>query len=146
VLIAAQACLVAIGLKAMRFPFAWEPLTMIRASARNIIPSLTIVRRGMRSPMTCRSIRGPGVSVQPAEYGGDAVIEASDFARCDKRLVPIMLGFERALDRDAEVFGLLLRKLREFDPDFLQVQSRDFFVEFLRQDVNADFVVIAIFP
>jgi hypothetical protein len=37
--IVAQACLVATGRKAMKFPFAWELLTTIRASVRNIIRS-----------------------------------------------------------------------------------------------------------
>jgi len=45
---------------------------------------------------------------------------------------------ERAVDRNAKVIGLLFGELRQFDADLLQVQTRDFFVEFFRQDVNAD--------
>ena len=57
-----------------------------------------------------------------------------------------MFGLERSLDRDAEVIGLFFRELGEFDADFLQVQACDFFVELLRQNVNADFVGVAILP
>ncbi len=56
-----------------------------------------------------------------------------------------MLRFKRAVDWHAKVIGLFFRKLREFDADFFQVQARDFFVELLRQNVNADFIRVAIF-
>ena len=54
--VAAQACLVAIGRKAMKFPFAWELLTTIRASVRNIIPSSMTAQHGMKLLIICRSI------------------------------------------------------------------------------------------
>jgi hypothetical protein len=50
-----------------------------------------------------------------------------------------MLGLERAVDRDTEIVRLFLRQLRKLDADFVQMQARDFFVEFFWQDVNADF-------
>ena len=57
-----------------------------------------------------------------------------------------MLRLERAVDGNTKILRLLLRKFGEFDADFFQVQPCDFFVEFLRQDVNADFVTLSIFP
>ena len=57
-----------------------------------------------------------------------------------------MLGLEWSLDRNAEVIGLFLGKLRELDADFFQMKPRDFFIQFLRQDVNADFVSVAVLP
>ena len=57
-----------------------------------------------------------------------------------------MLGLKRTVDWYAEVIGLLFRQLGEFDADFFQVQARDFFIELFRQNVNADFVCVSIFP
>jgi len=57
-----------------------------------------------------------------------------------------MLRFKRAVDGDAEIIGLFLGKLRQFDADFFQVQAGDFFVEFFRQNVNANFVIFPVFP
>ena len=56
-----------------------------------------------------------------------------------------MLGFVRSFDGHAEVIGLLLRKFGELHADFFEVQAGDFFVQFLRQAINANFVGIAIF-
>lgn len=57
-----------------------------------------------------------------------------------------MLGFKRPVDWDAEVIGLLLGELGELGADFFEVQTGDFFVEFLGEDVDADFVFVAVFP
>ena len=55
---------IAIGRRAIRSPFAWERSTMTRGFARNITRSWMIVRRGMRSPMTCRNIAELGAKMQ----------------------------------------------------------------------------------
>ena len=41
---------------------------------------------------------------------------------------------------------MLRGEFGELDADFLQMQARDFFVEFFWQDVNADFIGVAVFP
>src|SRR5204862_3232651 len=61
-------------------------------------------------------------------------------------LITIMLGFIRAFNRHTEVIGLFCRELRKLDADLFQVKARDFFVKLLRQNVNADFVGISVFP
>ena len=57
-----------------------------------------------------------------------------------------MLGLERAVDWYAKVIGLCFAELCQFDADFFQMQACNFFVEFLRQNVNADFLGVAILP
>ena len=57
-----------------------------------------------------------------------------------------MLRLKRAVDRDTKVVGLLLGQLGELDADLVQMQTRDFFVEFFRQHVNTNLVGVAIFP
>ena len=57
-----------------------------------------------------------------------------------------MLGLVRTFDRHAEILGLLLGQLRQFHADLLQMQARDFFVELLAQNVDADFVGVFVPP
>src|ERR1041385_3171689 len=69
------------------------------------------------------------------------------FASLSKnRLVTIVLGFVGPFDGHAKVIGLLLRQLGQLHTDFFQVQAGDFFVELLRQTINADFVNVFILP
>jgi len=79
VLIVAQACLAAIGRKAMKFPFAWGRSTMNPGFVRNITRSWMIVRRGMRSPMTGRNIAELGANIHVRQRGDDAAIESEIF-------------------------------------------------------------------
>ena len=65
---------------------------------------------------------------------------------CPSALIPVMVGLERALDRNSQIIGLCLRELGEFYSDLLQMQASDFFIEFFRQNVNADFVGVPILP
>ena len=53
-----------------------------------------------------------------------------------------MIGFVRAFDFDADVVGLFLREFREADTEFCKVKTRNFLVKMLREDVNAEFIVI----
>ncbi len=53
-----------------------------------------------------------------------------------------MLGLIRPVDVDTEILGLLRRQTRQLHADLLEVQTRDFFVELLRQDVNAGLVFV----
>ena len=59
-------------------------------------------------------------------------------------LVAVVLGLVRAFDRNAEVVGLLLGQLRQLDAELVQVQAGDFFVELLRQHVDAEFVLVVV--
>src|SRR5579885_639095 len=43
--------------------------------------------------------------------------------------IAVMIGLERPLDRNADVGGLLIRKLGELDADLVEVQPGDFLVE-----------------
>ena len=47
------------------------------------------------------------------------------------KLVAIMLGLVRAIDRDAKVIGLLLGEAGELHADLFEVQAGHFFVKFL---------------
>src|SRR5829696_4421209 len=51
-------------------------------------------------------------------------------------LVAIVVGLERALDRDADVGGLLRTQLGELGAERAEVQPRDLLVEVLGQDVD----------
>ena len=53
-------------------------------------------------------------------------------------LVAVVVRLVGALDRDAEVVGLLGGELRQLHAELLQVQPGNFFVELLGQHVHAD--------
>jgi len=53
-----------------------------------------------------------------------------------------VLGLVGSVNRHAEILGLLFGQGRELDADFFEMQTGDFFVEFLREDVNARLVFI----
>ncbi len=57
-----------------------------------------------------------------------------------------MFWLERAALVDSEVVGLTFGQAREFDPDFLEVESSDLFVETFWEDVDGGFVEVSIFP
>jgi len=57
-------------------------------------------------------------------------------------LVAVVVGLVWSIDWHAEIFGLLRCQPGELHADLLEVQARDFFVELLRQDVNARFVFV----
>ncbi len=61
-------------------------------------------------------------------------------------LVAVMIRFVRTVGRDAEVISLFLREPRQLHADFFQMQPRDFFVEFLWQTIDTDFVSVFVFP
>ena len=81
---------------------------------------------------------------------GDAAEPASDRSRRSatgperRRSVAIMVRLERALDRHADVAGLLRRQLRQLHAELFEVQRRDLLVEVLGQDV--DFVLVLARP
>ena len=56
-----------------------------------------------------------------------------------------MVRLVRAFDGHAEVFGLLLGKLRQLDADLFEVQAGDFFVQLLGQTINGRFVCCRLF-
>ena len=60
--------------------------------------------------------------------------------------VAVVFRFERAIDRDADVIGLVLAKFRQFHADPLKVQTRYLFVQRLGQDVDAGGIVAALGP
>ena len=57
-----------------------------------------------------------------------------------------MFGLVGAVHGNPEIRGLGLRQLRQLHADFFEVQAGHFFVEFLRQAIDADFVSIFVFP
>src|SRR5438270_12318973 len=59
-----------------------------------------------------------------------------------RELVAVVVGLVRAFDRHAQIFALFWGELGQLDADLLQVQTRDFFVELLRQDVDAGLVTV----
>lgn len=50
----------------------------------------------------------------------------------------VLLGLERSLDRQAEVFSLDVSELSKLSVDVSQMQCGDFLVEDLGEDVDAD--------
>ncbi len=61
-------------------------------------------------------------------------------------LVAVVLRLVWAFHRHAEVVGLFLGELGELHADAFQVQTGDFFVQFLGQTIDADFVRVAVLP
>ena len=57
-----------------------------------------------------------------------------------------MCRLERAFDGNVEIVGLLLAEFGELHSDLLEVESGDFLVELLRQDVDAGLVGLAVLP
>ena len=55
-------------------------------------------------------------------------------------LISVMFGLIRSFDRYADVIGLLLCQLGQFDADALQVEAGNFFVQAFRQAVDTYFV------
>ena len=55
-------------------------------------------------------------------------------------LISVMFGLIRSFDRYADVIGLLLCQLGQFDADALQVEAGNFFVQTFRQAVDTYFV------
>src|SRR4051812_34422455 len=58
--------------------------------------------------------------------------------------VAVVVRFVGAVDRYADVVGLLGLELGQLRPERVEVQPRDLFVEVLRQHVDADRVVIGL--
>src|SRR3954464_3220969 len=50
--------------------------------------------------------------------------------------VAVVIRLERALDRHADIIGLLLAELRQLDAELVEVERRDLLVEMLGQDVD----------
>jgi hypothetical protein len=50
----------------------------------------------------------------------------------------LLVGLERTLDGQAEVFGLNVSKLCQLGVDVVQVQSSDLFIQDLGEDIDAD--------
>ena len=65
---------------------------------------------------------------------------------CGRELVPIVIRLVRPFHRHAEVLGLLRRQRGQLHADLLQVQARDFFVQLLRQRVDARLVRVLVLP
>src|SRR3954462_15552635 len=59
-------------------------------------------------------------------------------------LVAVVVGLVRALDRHADVGGLLGRELGELHPEAVEVQARDLLVEVLGQDVDLLVVLVVL--
>ena len=62
------------------------------------------------------------------------------------RLVPVLVGFERAADRDADIGRLLVGELGEVHADLVEMQPRHLLVELLGQRVDLLLVLIRIGP
>lgn len=56
----------------------------------------------------------------------------------------IHVVLERSLDREPQVFALLLRQFRQLDVDMLQVQESDLLIEDLGQDIDANLLLAAL--
>src|SRR5829696_2836826 len=63
---------------------------------------------------------------------------------CLAGLVAIVVGLVRALDRHADVGGLLLGELRESHAERVEVQPGDLLVEVLREDVDLLLVLVVL--
>src|SRR3954469_11292821 len=70
-------------------------------------------------------------SIRASPCGASAGSSTSGF-----RLIAVMLALVRALDRHADVGGLLGRQLGELRTECVEVQPRDLLVEVLREDVH----------
>src|SRR3954469_2939469 len=79
-------------------------------------------------------------SIRARPRGASAGSSTSGF----RELVAIVLGLVRALDRHADVGGLLGRQLRELRTERVEVQTRDLLVEVLRQDVDLLLVLVVL--
>src|SRR5690242_3728679 len=62
------------------------------------------------------------------------------------RLVAVVLGLVRSVDRHANVVGLRVAELGQFDAQLLQVQPGDFLVQLLGQHVDADRILLRLVP
>src|SRR5439155_4202735 len=80
---------------------------------------------------------GIATRASPTQKKQDRITSAS---------VAVMLRLVGPLDRHAEIGGLLLGELGQLRADFLEVKSRDFLVEMLRQAVDADRVGVLVLP
>ena len=67
-------------------------------------------------------------------------------AKATGELVAVVVGLVRAVDRDAEILALLRGEAGELHADLLEVQTGDFFVELLRQNVNTRLVFVFTSP
>src|SRR5689334_5591732 len=61
-------------------------------------------------------------------------------------LVPIMVRFERALGRYANIRRLLLAKLGEFDAEFIEMEASDLFIEVFGQDIHVILILVRAGP
>ena len=56
-------------------------------------------------------------------------------------LVTVVLGFVRTVDGNADIIRLLIAQLSQFGSEFVEMQTRDFLIEFLAQSIDAYFTL-----
>ncbi len=61
----------------------------------------------------------------------DCQIQQNRQQNPQRNLIAIMIRFIRSIDRDIDIIRLLLGELGEFDPQFFEMQSSNFFVQML---------------
>lgn len=60
--------------------------------------------------------------------------------------VTVMAGLVRSVNWNSDIVGLLLRESSQFYAELTQVQPSDLFIEFLRQQMDADGVLLGLSP
>src|SRR4051794_32930437 len=124
------------------------------ASATDAPPSASVRTSTAVSAVTCRhaATRTPSSGRSRAKRSrierrtGICPSAHSIRAEPDVRsgLVAVMVRLERALDRHADVGGLLGRQLGQLHAERVEVQARDLLVEVLGQHVDALLVLVVL--
>src|SRR5215212_9330246 len=91
------------------------------------------IERSTGIPASAHAIRASPASAWPRSATSDA-----------GALVAIVVRLVRAVDRDADVGGLLGAELRESHAERVEVQPRDLLVEVLRQHVDLALVLVVL--
>lgn len=93
--------------------------------------------KGGRKVSSSGSCEGNGVSILKSLFEG----RKREFGTKE---INIHVVLERSLDREPQVFALLLGQLRQLDIDMLQVQESNLLVEDLGQNVDANLLLAAL--
>src|SRR5215469_6250101 len=114
-----------------------------RAKSARSMPSTGIARSAQAIPG--RPVRAsPGSAMSDAgtaACGADSGELSPDACRGS---VPVVVGLVRAIDRYADVGGLLLGQLGEPHAERVQMQASDLLVEVLGQHVHAELVLVGL--
>ena len=124
--------------RSRRWQFCCQPAELTRNWLEEKLTSLPVVARNsltgcIASPV---KIAGRSAKILPAccrkfeakKRPVPAAAGTGHFFYCS---VAVMIGLVGAFNRNSDIFGLFRGQLGEFDADLFEVQSGNFFIEFL---------------